>query len=328
MAWPVCLEFDQTGLVTTHTRYKPFGGIDAEQTNPPGSTPTGRRHFAGHPQQENTGLQYMKARWMDPATGTFLSVDPVVADYADPQSYNAYSYARNNPIKLIDPSGMSACGLLGITCAGEGTFPCWIQISFDSGSAAAMGATMQIASEARAPDGSGPSGPGPGDSAGGPGPGGAGTKSNPGASNPANPQSQSNQGNGQPNVPDNYEQALSDVFHQDVRSVVVEERSPRARGIDALSRLVGRETVATTERDKIHLRDTAKDFFRRGNEKVILEEYYHVVRQWNTGAMTTWSYLRENGIFGQYYDTNRFEVEAKDFATRNRDDFMRLLEQR
>ena len=46
------------------------------------------------------------ARWMDPTTGTFLSVDPVVPAYDDPQSLNAYAYARNNPITLDDPTGM------------------------------------------------------------------------------------------------------------------------------------------------------------------------------------------------------------------------------
>ena len=53
------------------------------------------------------------ARWMDPATGTFLSVDPVVSNYADPQTLNAYAYARNNPVTNTDPTGaciMSDCG--------------------------------------------------------------------------------------------------------------------------------------------------------------------------------------------------------------------------
>ncbi len=38
-------------------------------------------------------------------TGTFLSVDPLVARADDPQSYNAYAYARNNPIASADPTG-------------------------------------------------------------------------------------------------------------------------------------------------------------------------------------------------------------------------------
>ena len=48
----------------------------------------------------------MQARWQDPETGMFLSVDPVVADVADPQSTNGYRYARNNPVNATDPTGM------------------------------------------------------------------------------------------------------------------------------------------------------------------------------------------------------------------------------
>jgi RHS repeat-associated protein len=66
---------------------------------------TGRTIFAGHPSEPMTGLQYMRARWQNPLTGTFLSVDPVVANAADPQAFNAYSYARNNPVSFVDPTG-------------------------------------------------------------------------------------------------------------------------------------------------------------------------------------------------------------------------------
>ncbi len=34
-------------------------------------------------------------------------MDPVVADTRDPQSYNAYAYARNNPVSNADPTGAS-----------------------------------------------------------------------------------------------------------------------------------------------------------------------------------------------------------------------------
>jgi hypothetical protein len=47
----------------------------------------------------------MNGRVQDSITGRFLSPDPTVPDRTDPQSYNRYSYARNNPLTRIDPSG-------------------------------------------------------------------------------------------------------------------------------------------------------------------------------------------------------------------------------
>ena len=39
--------------------------------------------------------------------GRFLSADPIIQDPYDTQSYNRYSYVRNNPLKYTDPSGHS-----------------------------------------------------------------------------------------------------------------------------------------------------------------------------------------------------------------------------
>jgi RHS repeat-associated protein len=95
---------DETGQLLHETRYEPFGAVDEGEYHA-GSDPMPRRYFGGHPEQAETGLHYMNARWLDPVSGSFLSVDPVVANASDPQSYAAYSYARNNPIQLSDPSG-------------------------------------------------------------------------------------------------------------------------------------------------------------------------------------------------------------------------------
>jgi len=47
----------------------------------------------------------MGARWVDPALSRWLSADTVVPDSNNPQSFNRYSWVRNNPLKFIDPSG-------------------------------------------------------------------------------------------------------------------------------------------------------------------------------------------------------------------------------
>ena len=49
----------------------------------------------------------MHARYYDPNSGRFLSVDPVLAERAlhDPQKWNPYTYVRNNPIRMTDPTG-------------------------------------------------------------------------------------------------------------------------------------------------------------------------------------------------------------------------------
>jgi len=93
---------DETGARQVHRTYSPFGVEHASV----GTASWLPRHFAGHRKDEDSGLLYMQARWMDPKSGTFLSVDPVVADSGDPQSFNAYAYARNNPITHVDPEGL------------------------------------------------------------------------------------------------------------------------------------------------------------------------------------------------------------------------------
>lgn len=56
-----------------------------------------------------TGLDYFGARYFSGAQGRFTSPDKPFADQdpADPQSWNLYSYARNNPLKFVDDAGMA-----------------------------------------------------------------------------------------------------------------------------------------------------------------------------------------------------------------------------
>lgn len=52
-----------------------------------------------------SGLYYLRARYYDPLTGTFLSRDPIKGTLTNPQTQNPYAYALNNPVNLGDPSG-------------------------------------------------------------------------------------------------------------------------------------------------------------------------------------------------------------------------------
>ncbi|MGH2536542.1 MAG: RHS repeat-associated core domain-containing protein, partial [Candidatus Promineifilaceae bacterium] len=64
---------------------------------------TGRAHNNRPP--DGVGLIYMNARCFVPAVGRFASADTLVPDPQNPQSYNRFSYAFNNPVKYRDPTG-------------------------------------------------------------------------------------------------------------------------------------------------------------------------------------------------------------------------------
>src|SRR5690606_34035162 len=51
---------------------------------------------------------HMNGRIYDPLLGRFLSADLVVQTPGDLQSYNRYSYVRNNPLRYTDPTGFQA----------------------------------------------------------------------------------------------------------------------------------------------------------------------------------------------------------------------------
>src|SRR5215212_1600885 len=64
-----------------------------------------------------SGLDYFLARYYSNVQGRFTSVDPenAGANPNDPQSWNGYGYAFNNPLKYQDPDGLAVkiCGTDG-----------------------------------------------------------------------------------------------------------------------------------------------------------------------------------------------------------------------
>jgi RHS repeat-associated protein len=56
------------------------------------------------------GLDFFGARYLSSAQGRFTSPDPLGAGAGreeDPQSWNLYAYGRNNPLKYVDPLGLT-----------------------------------------------------------------------------------------------------------------------------------------------------------------------------------------------------------------------------
>ena len=78
-------------------------------------------HFLYDSQYLDTvsGLYYLRARWYDPATGQFISVDALVGITDQP-----YEYAGSDPVNLTDPTGLACWAALefGLTKASR---QCW-----------------------------------------------------------------------------------------------------------------------------------------------------------------------------------------------------------
>jgi len=109
-------------------------------------------------------------------------------------------------------------------------------------------------------------------------------------------------------------QALAALFGESVDHVRLIEHSRYAR-------LHGRRIQATTRRGRIYLAGSASQFF--GDPELVLHEYFHVLRQWAPGELTIPRYLWESCRRG--YFQNRFEVEARQFASENLQRFLALL---
>lgn len=99
--------------VENHT-FVPFGGelSNVSSTNP--------FKYTGQRRDPETGNDFFGARYYSSNFGRFTSPDPSGLAYADPtnpQSFNLYSYVRNNPLIYTDPSGLD-CVYLNDTATG------------------------------------------------------------------------------------------------------------------------------------------------------------------------------------------------------------------
>lgn len=100
------MESDSNGNVSAPVDYRPYGSVAV------GDIPRGPG-YTGHVNDADTGLVYMQARYYDPSTARFLSIDSKSVDAGSIFSFNRFAYARNNTLSYIDPDGRDALWVNG-----------------------------------------------------------------------------------------------------------------------------------------------------------------------------------------------------------------------
>ncbi|PHQ88464.1 MAG: hypothetical protein COB42_08760, partial [Sulfurimonas sp.] len=115
---------NESGEVVQRFVYKPFGerivGSWINQTSESNSIT--KRGFTGHEHISEFNLIHMNGRVYDPIIGRFLSADPYIQSPYDTQSYNRYSYVKNNPLKYTDPSGFFYSANIYLNRGGSSNF--------------------------------------------------------------------------------------------------------------------------------------------------------------------------------------------------------------
>ena len=97
---------DEAGKVVQAYEYSPYGAVRIKQGG--GTKTVTSLLFAGSYRDAESGLVYLQARTYDPATGQFLTVDPLVA-----LTNQAYGYANGAPLDIVDPLGLWGWSVVG-----------------------------------------------------------------------------------------------------------------------------------------------------------------------------------------------------------------------
>jgi RHS repeat-associated protein len=119
---------DSAGVIKAESDYYPWGG-ELQFVN----NDSNDYKFTGKKRDSETALHYFGARYYGSGLGRFVTPDQPFADQdeGDPQSWNLYAYAGNNPLRYVDPDGQSHVDKDGYTvgdypgeCINGGSL-CW-----------------------------------------------------------------------------------------------------------------------------------------------------------------------------------------------------------
>lgn len=106
------------GSIKERRQFDPWGLIKKQYKNEIEVSPTNfnnvdfdlltDRGYTGHEHFFSVGIIHMNARLYDPVLHTFLSADALISNPGNPQNYNRYAYALNNPLMYVDYDGNEA----------------------------------------------------------------------------------------------------------------------------------------------------------------------------------------------------------------------------
>ena len=94
---------NEDGLETDRFVYEAYGLLERRE----GATPNTFR-YTGEQYDPNLGFYYLRARYYNPATGRFPTMDTYQGRIHEPQTLHKYLYVHADPVNLRDPSGLMA----------------------------------------------------------------------------------------------------------------------------------------------------------------------------------------------------------------------------
>jgi RHS repeat-associated protein len=99
--------------------------VFGEPVESPSWTDVTKGSFTGHQRDAEIGLVNAGARLYDSVFGVFTGADPMRVSGVGSQAFNPYAYAGNDPVNMLDPTGLQTEGTEVVVrgCRAGGTWP-------------------------------------------------------------------------------------------------------------------------------------------------------------------------------------------------------------